>query len=32
MGVSDTGNKNKVSTLKEKLTQNQELINPCFQV
>ena len=32
MSVSDTRNKKQVSTLKEKLTQDQELINPCFQV
>ncbi|KAK9294966.1 hypothetical protein QLX08_010604 [Tetragonisca angustula] len=31
MSVSDTRNKKQVSTLKEKLTQDQELINPCFQ-
>ncbi|KAK1123516.1 hypothetical protein K0M31_008221 [Melipona bicolor] len=31
MSVSGTHYKKQVSTLKEKLTQDQELINPCFQ-
>lgn len=31
MSASNTDNKH-ISTLKEKLTQNQRLINPCLQV